>query len=115
VPQLPLAQLTAGLCVGAATAPSSNFIPILFAKVSSNPRGDISNAPFGNEKKLRIGWASAKPVAVEGPGSDALKEERLRSLKQARSRTSKTPALIDYARGASPSMRERRINRSHDA
>jgi hypothetical protein len=26
-----------------------------------------------------------------------------------------TPALIDYARGASPSMRERRINRSHDA
>jgi hypothetical protein len=38
-------------------------------------------------------------VAVEGPGSDALKKERLRSVKQACSRTSKTPALIDLCAG----------------
>ena len=44
-----------------------------------------------------------------------LLEERLRSVKQACSRTSKTPALIVYARGAPPLMRERRINRAYDA
>jgi putative transcriptional regulator len=42
-------------------------------------------------------------------------EERLRSVKQACSRTIQTPALIVYARSASPSMRERRINRSYHA
>jgi len=37
------------------------------------------------------------------------KKERLRSVKQACSRTSKRQRWSIYARGASPSMRERRI------
>jgi hypothetical protein len=37
-------------------------------------------------------------VAVEGPGSDALKKSGF-ELKQTRSRTSKTPALIDLCAG----------------
>jgi hypothetical protein len=44
----------------------------------------------------RIGFGET--VADEGPGSDAL-EERLRNVKQACSRTSKTPALIDLCAG----------------
>jgi len=58
------------------------------------------------EAANRMGFGET--VAVEGPGSDALKE-RLRSLKQARSRTSKRQRWSICARGASPSMRERRI------
>src|SRR6185503_18803305 len=61
------------------------------------------------EAANRIGFGET--VAVEGPGSDALNKERLRSMKQACSRTIQTPALSFCARGASPLMRERRINR----
>jgi hypothetical protein len=39
------------------------------------------------EAANRMGFGET--VAVEGPGSDALKKERLRNLKQACSRTSK--------------------------
>jgi hypothetical protein len=40
-----------------------------------------------------------------------LYKERLLKFKSACSRSIQTPALISYARGASPSMRERRVNR----
>jgi len=47
-------------------------------------------------------------VAVEGPGSDAQMSGFV--MKSACSRTIQTPALfVSFARGASPSMRERRI------
>ena len=55
-------------------------------------------------------------VAVEGPGSDALSQSGFESVKQACSRTIQTSgADLSCARGASPSMRERRINRGYDA
>jgi hypothetical protein len=38
-------------------------------------------------------------VANEGPGSDALLKSGFENVKQARSRTSKTPALIDLCAG----------------
>jgi hypothetical protein len=48
------------------------------------------------EAANRMGFGET--VAIEGPGSDALKE-RLRSLKQACSRTIQTPALIVLCAG----------------
>jgi hypothetical protein len=56
-------------------------------------------------------------VAVEGPGSDALKKARLRSVKRNKPALElpNTGADRFMRGGASPSMRERRINRSYDA
>jgi len=62
------------------------------------------------EAANRIGFGET--VAVEGPGSDALQKERLLKFENKPAlELSKRPALIIYARGASPLMRERRINR----
>jgi hypothetical protein len=53
-------------------------------------------------------------VAVEGPGSDALKE-RLRNVKTACSRTIQNAGADRLCAVASPLMRERRINATYDA
>jgi len=64
---------------------------------------------LGLTKKLRIGFGFGETVAVEEPGSDALKKERLQVLDQPALEPSKRPALIVLCAGASPLMRERRI------
>jgi hypothetical protein len=50
-------------------------------------------------------------VAVEGPGSDALKKSGFEFETSLTLELSKRPALIVLCAGAPPSMRERRINR----
>jgi hypothetical protein len=50
------------------------------------------------EAANRMGFGET--VASEGPGSDALNKERLRSVTQTCSRTIQTPALIGFMRGA---------------
>ena len=65
---------------------------------------------FGNKEKLRIGLASVNGSS-EGAGVRMLKRAASEVENQPALELSKRQRLLIYARGASPSMRERRINR----
>jgi len=50
-------------------------------------------------------------VAVEGPGSDALMSGFVSEISLLSNYPKRQRCFVSFARGASPSMRERRINR----